>query len=260
MRVGRLMTRVDSSERYDSTMSLFAHLAELRKRIIISICAIAFGSIVAYIFYSHILDFLLAPHCQLVEASTDSCELLALSPLEGFSVRLTVSGYCGLAFAMPVILWQIWVFVVPALYPREKRYGTIFVAASSILFILGAVLAYWSLPKALEFLINVGGENLNNFFRPKEYVGFVVKMMIGAGIGFEFPIILIFAQLVGLINSESLRKGRRWAIVGIVSLVAVLTPSGDPITLIVLSVPMYLFYETSIIIGTILQRRSPLGL
>ena len=98
-------------------------------------------------------------------------------------------------------------------------------------------------------LQDVGGDNLQNFYRPKEYVGFVTKMMIGFGIGFEFPIVLIFLQLLGIVDNRMLRSGRRYAIVGIVALVAVLTPSGDPLSLMALSIPMYLFYEFAIGFG-----------
>ena len=98
-------------------------------------------------------------------------------------------------------------------------------------------------------VVDVGGPNLENVYSPKEYIGFVVKMMLGFGLGFEFPIVLIFMQLIGLVDNKMLRAGRRFALVGIVALVAVLTPSGDPYTLMVLSVPMYLFYEISIAFG-----------
>jgi sec-independent protein translocase protein TatC len=160
-----------------------------------------------------------------------------------------VASYSGVAIAMPVLLWQLWKFIAPGLYPQERKYGLAFVILSFLLFAFGASLAYWSLPRALEFLVEVGGPSLENVYSPKEYIGFVVKMMLGFGIGFEFPIVLIFLQLIGLVDNEMLRSGRRFALVGIVALVAVLTPSGDPYTLMVLSVPMYLFYEISIAFG-----------
>lgn len=239
------MTAVD-----DGRMSLVEHLTELRQRVIISIVAVGVAGIVAYIFYPQILDILLEPYCA-VNSPVDGedCRLLALSPTEGFSVRLTVAGYTGIGIAMPVLLWQLWKFVAPGLYPNEKRYGLAFVISSFLLFALGVGLAYWSLPRALEFLVSVGGPDLANTYRPKEYIGFVTKMMIGFGVGFEFPIALIFLQLIDLVSNETLRKGRRFAVVGIVILVAVLTPSGDPITLMVLSVPMYLFYEVALGFG-----------
>lgn len=241
-------------------MSLVDHLTELRRRLITAIIAVVVAAVVAYNFYDQIFDFLISPHCDINGANDvndaadgtdigEQCRLLATSPLEGFSVRLTVSTYAGIAFAMPVILWQVWKFIAPGLYEHEKRYGLAFVLFSFVLFALGASLAYWTLPRALEFLSDVGGDNLQNFFRPKEYIGFVVKMMIGFGIGFEFPIVLIFLQLIGLVENKTLRSGRRYALVGIVALVAVLTPSGDPLSLMALSVPMYLFYEISIAFG-----------
>lgn len=242
----------------DGQMSLIEHLTELRRRIVISVIAIAVASVVAYVFYPQILDFLIKPHCDINGSNgiSDECGLLAISPLEGFSVRLTVAGYTGIGAAMPVILWQVWQFVAPGLYPQEKRYGLVFVVASFLLFLIGVSLAYWSLPRALEFLAEVGGDNLNNYFRPKEYIGFVVKMMLGFGIGFEFPMVLIFLQLAGVVDNHKLRSLRRYAVVGIVALVAVLTPSGDPFTLMVLSVPMYLFYEVAIAFGWWRSRRQ----
>lgn len=239
------MTAVD-----EGRMSLVEHLTELRQRVIVSIVAVGVGAIVAYAFYQRIENLLIEPHCRINASEVgDACQLLAVSPLEGFSVRLTVSGYAGIGLAMPVLLWQLWKFVAPGLYPKERRYGLAFVVSSFLLFALGVSLAYWSLPRALEFLTEVGGDNLANFYRPKEYIGFVTKMMIGFGVGFEFPIALIFLQLIDLVSNETLRKGRRFAVVGIVVLVAVLTPSGDPITLMVLSVPMYLFYEVALVFG-----------
>jgi len=235
----------------DGNMSLVEHLAELRKRVVISAVAVAVGAVVAYIFYNPIFQFLIGPHCEINGDSglLDNCGLLATSPLDPFSTRLTVSGYTGLGIAMPVILWQLWKFIAPGLYPHEKRYGLAFVLFSFLLFVMGASLAFWTLPRALEFLTNVGGDFFENVYTPKAYIGFVVKMMLGFGLGFEFPILLIFLQLIGLVKNETLRSGRRFAIVGIVALVAVLTPSGDPLSLMALSVPMYLFYEISIAFG-----------
>lgn len=244
-------------------MSLVDHLSELRRRIVISVVSVAVGAITAYIFYDPIFDVLIKPYCDVNASNSvneaavaetgvgldEQCQLLATSPLDGFSLLLTVCTYAGLAFAMPVILWQVWKFIAPGLYDHEKRYGLAFVLFSFVLFALGAGLAYWTLPRALEFLTDIGGDNLEFFLRPKEYIGFVVKMMLGFGIGFEFPIVLIFLQLIGLVENKTLRNGRRYALVGIVALVAVLTPSGDPLSLMALSVPMYLFYEVSIAFG-----------
>lgn len=250
--------------RGNARMTIIEHLAELRGRIIRSFIAIASGAIVCWIFYPQILTALLRPYCQTfpIQERIDSelfgpeggCNLFVTDPLEPFSVRMMVAGYGGLALAVPVVLWQIWRFVAPGLYRREKKYAVPFVLVGAVLFFSGAALAYWSLPRALDFLAQIGGADLVSLFSPKRYLNFVVKMMLAFGVAFQFPIALIVAQAVGLIENRTLRRHRAYALVGIVALVAVLTPSGDPFTLIILSVPMYLFYEIAILYG-ILKRR-----
>ena len=236
-------------------MSMLEHLYELRDRIIKSAVAIALGGVVAWFLYPQIFDVLLDPYCRLQGSSVDDCLLLQTEPLEGFSVRLKIAGYGGIALAMPVLLWQVWRFVTPGLYRHEKKWAYPFVFAAMALFLLGAGLAYYSLTPALEFLVNVGGDGLNQEFRPAPYFELITYMMLAFGIGFEFPIVLIFLQLAGILDARTLRSVRRYALVGIVVLVAVITPSGDPYTLGILSIPMYLFYEMSIIIGMLLTRK-----
>ena len=251
----------------DGTMPLMGHLVELRSRLVKSILAVAAGAVVCWVFYPQILDLLVQPYCDAVpeeavaeEAARQNlfggCELLVLDPLEPFSVRLTVAGYGGLTLAIPVVLWQVWRFVQPGLYPRERRHAATFTVVGALLFALGAGLAYWSIPRALNFLATIGGEDLVTGFSPAKYLSFVIKMMAAFGIGFEFPILLVFLQMAGIIHYRQLIRGRRFAIVGIVALVAVITPSGDPFTLMVLSVPMYLFYEAAIGIGWLRARRQ----
>ena len=236
-------------------MSMLEHLYELRDRIIKSAIAIAVGAVVAWFLYPQIFDILLDPYCDLQGSSVDDCLLLQTEPLEGFSVRLKVAGYGGIALAMPVLLWQVWRFVTPGLYSHEKKWAYPFVFAGMALFLLGAGLAFYSLTPALEFLVTVGGEGLNQEFRPAPYFELITYMMLAFGVGFEFPIVLIFLQLAGIVEATTLRKYRRHAILGIVVLVAVITPSGDPYTLGILSVPMYLFYEIAILIGMLLTRK-----
>ena len=244
-----------SDDTAEGRMSMLEHLYELRDRIIKSAIAIAIGAVVAWFLYPQIFDILLDPYCDLQGASVDDCLLLQTEPLEGFSVRLKIAGYGGIALAMPVLLWQVWRFVTPGLYSHEKKWAYPFVFAGMALFLLGAGLAFYSLTPALEFLVNVGGEGLNQEFRPAPYFELITYMMLAFGVGFEFPIVLIFLQLAGILEAKTLRAYRRYAIVGIVVLVAVITPSGDPYTLGILSIPMYLFYEASILIGMLLTRK-----
>lgn len=237
-------------------MPLMEHLAELRSRIIKIALAIGVGAIAGWFLYFRIYDLLLEPYCGLQGVEVDNCRLLQTEPLETFTLRLRIAGYGGIAMAMPVILWQIWRFITPGLHSHEKKYAIPFVVSALVLFILGAGLAYWSLPKAIEFLIDIGGsDNFVTQFRPMPYFQLVTYMMLAFGVGFEFPVLLVFLQLVGIVTPSTLRKYRRYAIVVIVTIVAILTPSGDPYSLMILSVPMYLFYEISIIIGAVVRRR-----
>jgi sec-independent protein translocase protein TatC len=245
-------TETETDTRVESRMTLIEHLTELRRRLIFSFIAITIGAVVGWIFYQTIIDFLSKPYCSVAE----DCRLFNRDPLENFNVKLTIAGYSGVILASPVILWQVWRFIAPGLYSREKKYAIPFIVSAVSLFFLGAGLAYWSAPKALQWLSDLGGENFEEIFAPAAYFGFIVKMMVGFGIGFEFPIALIFLQVLGLVENKTLRNGRQYAIVGIVALVAVITPSGDPFTLAVLSVPMYIFYELSILFGRIRIRRA----
>jgi sec-independent protein translocase protein TatC len=245
----------------DDRMSLMEHLTELRDRIIKVVVAVLIGMVISFALYNQIFDFLLGPYEDVVRARPetaldDSGRLLQIDPLEGFGIRMKLAAYGGIAIAMPVILWQLWRFVTPGLYPHEKRYAVPFLLSALFLFVLGAGLAYYTLPRALEFLVDIGGsDNFVTAFAPGKYFSLITYMMLAFGIGFEFPILLIFLQMAGIIGPQQLRQARRYAIVGICVLVAVITPSGDPISMLMLSVPMMVFYEASIIIGRILEKR-----
>ena len=245
----------------EGQMTLIAHLGELRRRLLRVTVAVILGAIVCWVAYPEILDFLLRPYCQVrLNNPSDSifgqsCELLVTDPMEPFGVRMMVAGYGGMTLAMPVILWQMWGFIAPGLYPKERRWAVPFVAIGVLLFAAGLALSFWSLPKALDFLVYIGGPDLVSIFSPVKYLGFVVKMSIAFGVAFEFPLVLVALQILGVLDNQTLRNGRRYAIVGIVALVAVITPGGDPFTLMILSVPMVLFYEGAILFGRIRNRR-----
>lgn len=237
----------------EGRMTLAEHLTELRSRLIKIVVAVVVGGSICFMFRTQIFDVLLHP---LREVQGDDASLLVTDPLTSFGLALKVSGYGGLVIAMPVILWQLWRFVTPGLYPHEKRYAVPFVLSALVLFVLGAGLAYWTLPRALDFFQGLFGDEVFEYiYAPDKYVTLVVYMMLAFGIGFEFPILLIFLQMADLVQPRTLAKGRPYAIVGIFVAVAVITPSGDPISLIALALPMCVFYEISILIGRIFARR-----
>lgn len=239
-------------------MTLVGHLTELRKRLIRSVLAVIVGAIVVWAFNERILDFLEAPYCEFqLENGAEECQLLVTAPLEGFSVVLTLAGYGGLILALPVVLYQMGRFVLPGLYPHEKRALLPMFLASIVLLALGMVSAYLLLPRALGVLQDFGSDSFFSLFRPSEYLGFLVKMLFAFGIAAELPLVLIFLQKVGVVKTETLAKNRRIAIVAVVILGAIITPTGDPFTLVVLSVPMYLFYEISILVGKRMKSDGP---
>jgi len=239
-------------------MTLVEHLAELRSRIFKAAIAIALGAVVGFLLYDRVLDLLVDPYCQ-VKRSDDpgaSCRLVVTDPLESFSIRLKLSAYVGLLLASPVVLWQLWRFITPGLYPKERRYAVPFVLSSVVLFVLGAALAIWTFPKTLEFFAAFGGEELELLYTPGKYLGLITMMMLIFGLGFEFPIVLVFLQLAGVLTWRRLVGWRRYAIVLVFVACAAITPSGDPVTLLAMAVPMTLFYEASILVGRFAIRKG----
>jgi len=249
----------------DGTMTLTEHLAELRQRIIRAALAVIVGMIAIFAFYDQVLRFLRQPYDRLCEADPEFCglaatggvpSLLITDPVEGLSTRVRIAMYGGLLIALPVIMWQIWRFVVPALKANERRYAIPFIASSVSLFLLGCVLAYMTLEKALEFLISWSGQDVENLFQVSKYIRLVTLMAFAFGVGFQFPVLLVFLQLVGVLTPQQLLGAWRYAILGIVVLAAVITPSGDPISLTALAAPMLVLYFVAVAIGLIAQRRS----
>ncbi|HZX53382.1 MAG TPA: twin-arginine translocase subunit TatC, partial [Ilumatobacteraceae bacterium] len=233
----------------EGRMTLMEHMVELRRRLIVSITAICLAGVVGWFLYPWVSDFLLHPYQSIASKSIAGGNLIATSPVEGFAVRIRITMYVAIAFAMPVILWQIWRFVSPGLYRHERRYALPFIASALALFSMGAGIAYWTLPKALEWLSNVGGNNITQAYTADKYFQLIAYMMLAFGICFEFPILLIFLQMAGIVSNQTLRKYWRHAIVIIAVVVAVATPSNDPISMLALSVPLWLFYGVAVLFG-----------
>lgn len=250
----------------EAVMTLTEHLAELRTRIIRCALAVAVGAIAIMAFYDPVLRFLTRPYKNLcVARGDDLCRasfvdgnphFLNLDPIGGLATRMRVATYGGLVLAIPVLMWQIWKFVVPALKANEKKYAIPFIVSSLLLFALGGVLAYLTLEAALEFLISWAGQDVESTFEVGRYVNLVVLMVGAFGVGFQFPVLLVFLQIAGVITPQQLISWWRYAIVTIVLVAAVITPSGDPISLTALAAPMLVLYVVSIGIGFVAQRRA----
>jgi sec-independent protein translocase protein TatC len=239
----------------DGSMSLMDHLRELRNRLFKCALAAVVGGVVVYFFYDPLYEFLTNPYCTAIKGTAQkSCELNFFDLTSPFATQLRISAYVGILIASPIIFWQLWRFVAPGLYKNEKRYAVAFVGSSVTLFLMGAALAYWSLPPIFQWLINQAGTAK---VQPKaeDYFSLLALMVFAFGFSFEFPLFLLAAQLLGMVSPDKLASVRRHAIVGIVVVVAVVTPGGDPISLFALSIPLCIFYEASIWIGRAMLRR-----
>ncbi len=235
-------------------MSLMEHLVELRSRLVKCAIAVALGAIIGWLVYPAIFDLLVEPLKELSKNPNVKDKLLSLDPLEVFFLRVKMSAYIGFVLAMPFLLWQVWRFISPGLYQNERRYASAFVISATVLFIMGAGIAYFTLPPALQFLQSLGGKNIEYQYSPQNYLMLIVYMMVAFGIGFQFPIVVVFLQLMGIVTPKQLSEWRRFAIVIIFVVAAVITPSADPISLFALAIPMCIFYEVSIIIGRLVMR------
>ena len=245
------------AEKDSADMSLADHLRELRYRLIVACGSVFLFMIPAWFLYEPLIDLLNQPYCDaLLDTNPNGdCNFLVTNLLDPFSLRLRVAGYGGLFLAMPVILFQLWRFIAPGLYKRERRYALLFTCTSLVLFVAGAVLAYFTLTQAVEFLVRIGGSEIDIRSGPTEFVRLSMFMMLAFGLGFEFPVLLVSLQLIGVISPQQLSSWRRQTILIVVILAAAITPSGDPFTLGALAIPMYLFYEISVLIGRLVLRR-----
>jgi sec-independent protein translocase protein TatC len=247
----------ESADPGETRMSLIEHLVELRRRIVISFIAIAVGGVVGFLLYNHILEFLTQPYCDAIKrhpsADLTGCQLVITDPLEGLATRLKVSTYVGLVLAGPVVLFQLWRFITPGLYPREKRYAIPFVVSSMLLFLLGATVAVLTFPKALDFLIGISGD-VATLLSPGKYISLYTLVMIAFGAAFEFPVVLVFLEIANIVTPRQLLGWWRYAIVSIFVIAAVITPSQDPYSLFGMALPMTLFYFLAILVGRLLKK------
>ncbi|MDD9951173.1 MAG: twin-arginine translocase subunit TatC [Zetaproteobacteria bacterium] len=235
-------------------MSLTDHLAELRTRIVRSGIAILGMFFACLIFSSQILIFLRAPLDHVLAGATSSLHFTG--PLDVFLVNIKVSMLSGIVLSSPVWLWQFWSFFEPALYPRERKLILPFALTSLLLFLAGVCFCYFAiLPLALDFLIELGKEVSTPMITITDYISVLSMMIFGFGLVFEAPLVLIMLGLLGLVDPNSLAKSRRFVIIGILFIAAIMTPP-DPLSQLGMAIPMYMMFEISIVIMRIMLRNS----
>lgn len=230
-------------------MPFLDHLEELRKRLLKSLLAVIITTGIALYFSKDIMHWFITP---LGDIKLNVTEVMG-SFMAYFKLGLVV----GIIGAIPIIFYQLWAFVAPGLYPKEKRMVFPFVSSATILFFAGASFCYvWVLPWSLQFLIGLSGELFTPIITINSYITFAGLMILAFGLCFEMPVLAYALGKIGLLSSAFLVRGRKIAIVAILIVAAILTPTPDIFTQLLLAVPMYLLYEVSIVVVRVTGRRK----
>ncbi|MBM3262709.1 MAG: twin-arginine translocase subunit TatC [candidate division Zixibacteria bacterium] len=234
-------------------MSFLDHLEELRWAILKSVLAILFGMIACFFFADEILKFLVSP----TRLENLNIRLIFLKPAGMFMVKINLSLACGFAVAMPVVLYQLWRFVSPGLLAQEKKYIPYVIFFSTLLFVLGAAFAFYALiPAMVQFFVVVGIEGVTAEWDIGEYMSLVMKMVITMGLVFEMPLLIAFLTWIRLLSSGFLKRNWRMAIVVSFIVSAVITPTIDPYTQVLVALPLVLLYFLSLGIAILIDRRD----
>ncbi len=242
-----------STEETQAELSLTEHLAELRTRLIRSIAAVAVGFCVSYAFIEPIFALLSKPLEEVVPPGTS---LIFTSYPEAFFTYLKLALTCGIFLASPFILHEIWAFVAPGLYPHEKKWALPFIVFSSLFFVGGALFGYIVVfPAAFNFLASYAGQDLKLMPSVSEYFSLTIKLLLGFGGAFELPIFMVFMALIGLIDAKMLRKNRKYALLIIFILAAILTPTPDVVNQCLLAFPLLVLYEISIFLVALIGKK-----
>jgi sec-independent protein translocase protein TatC len=237
-------------------MSIIQHLEELRKRLVRACLAIAVGSAICWNYGDRIRDFLTAPLLRILPQGQQ--HLSALKVTDPFVIKLKLSFFAALLFTSPVLLYQIWAFVQPALHKKERVYVGVFTFFSVILFFAGVSFGYWVfLPLCFKFFVAFISGYLIQNYTLTDYVSFTVWALLSFGLIFQTPLVLLFLNLVGLVHAPFLKRFRKYAFLLAFVVGAILTPTPDMVNQTVMSLPIYLFYEISILVISLFGRKPP---
>jgi sec-independent protein translocase protein TatC len=245
----------DDAEIEASRAPLLDHLAELRSRLMTSLAAFVAGAIVSFFFVDPIFMFLAEPFRTAMahahpERAGEAIQLINTGAFGFFSVKMQIALFGGIILAFPVIAWQAYAFIAPGLYRKERGAVAPFLVAAPIMFALGAAFVFYiAMPFALQFAltqeVTEGPVQVSYLPKVEEYMGLVTTLVLAFGLMFQLPVVLSLLGRVGIVSTSALRKGRRYAVVGIAAFSALVTPN-DVVSMFVMAVPVYLLYEISI--------------
>jgi sec-independent protein translocase protein TatC len=238
--VGERYVRSQRRQNPEGRMPLMDHIRELRNRVVKMALGLAAGMVVGFIFFSQAWHLIERPLCTSTIRGYTGCHTLGVNelvldgPLDTFYLRVKVAFIVGVILSSPIWLYQVWAFVAPGLYAREKRWSYIFVGTSVPLFLIGVTLAYWSLGRSMHYLLGLTPHGVANLIDADPYIGFEMTMLLAFGIAFEVPLVLIMLNLAGILTHERFRKWRRVMIFCVFLVAGIANPSPDPVTMLIL--------------------------
>lgn len=249
-------------------MTLIEHLYELRRRLGFAMLAVLAGAIVGFIWFTvrvgpipSLGDLMNGPYCRLpanerITFVGHGCALLQTSPFEAFMVRLQVGIAAGVVLTSPAWLYQLWAFITPGLYQKERKFALTFVSCAVVLFTGGAVMAYLVIPEALKVLSGVGGGQFVTALAATNYIHFMLNLLVIFGVSFELPLLVVMLNRVGILKYEKLRRWRRYMIFGLFVFAAFATPGQDPISMLALAGGLTVLLELAVQISRVHDKRK----
>ncbi|MFD2080476.1 sec-independent protein translocase protein TatC [Actinopolymorpha cephalotaxi] len=259
--LGRLRVRRTSKPEPDpeGRMALVEHLRELRSRLFKAVGAILLGMILGWIFYPQLFDLLREPLDMAIrnlKVQRNVDVKLVFGDVAGpLMLQLKVALIAGLVASSPVWLYQLWAFILPGLHRNERKWTMVFMGSAAPLFIGGVVVGYYAMPKGLNVLIDFTPAGVSNYPSVDLFLSFVLRLLLVFGVAFEIPVFVVMLNLVGVLSSATLARSRAWIIFGIFVFAAVATPSTDPVTMLILAVPMTILFLVSEQIARLTDRR-----